>query len=95
MNWTNTGLATLMSRSDFLLAAGQCCYVSVKARNYTGLTSDVGVSTVITVVADDSNQVIGDAKKRPDEYSCRLAGQDRDRRIRRLCVRRSPTVRRP
>lgn len=63
VNWVNAGMATTMSRSDFTLAAGQCCYVSVKARNYAGLTSEVGVSTAITVLAGDANQIIGEVKK--------------------------------
>ena len=75
VNWANAGLATTMSRSDFILAAGQCCYFSVKACNYTGLTSAVGVSTAITIVSDDSNQFIGYAKKRPEGTRVVLPGK--------------------
>lgn len=75
VNWTNAGITTSMSRSDASLGIGQICYVSVKARNHAGLTSDAGVSGAITIVADTPGNLIGEAKKRPDGTRVYLPGK--------------------
>ncbi len=74
IGWTSVGLSTSMSRSDIILAVGQCCYVSVRASNQVGLTSS-GVSDAITCVAGDNSHLIGEAKKRPEGTSVYLPGK--------------------
>lgn len=75
VNWTSLDHATTMSRSDLALTTGQCCYVSVKARNHAGLSSLAGVSAAIRIVAADEDLFIGDAKKRPEGTRVYLPGK--------------------
>lgn len=75
VNWIDAGSATLCSRSDISATVGQLLYISVKATNHAGLQSAVGVSDAIVIVANNENNLIGDAKNRPDGTRAYLPGK--------------------
>jgi len=74
-NWANAGAATSCSRSDLPMTVGQSLYLSVKAKNHSGLESAVGTSTAIVIVANDQDNLIGQARKRPDGTRVYLPGK--------------------
>ncbi len=53
LDWTSAGAATEKTITGLSMTPGQTYYVSVKAVNGQGLTSEVGSSDGITVAADD------------------------------------------
>ncbi len=75
VSWTNVGGDTSMGRSDLPLAPGRTYYVLVKATNYSSLTSEIGVSAGITVLADPSSTVVGGAKSRLPGTQVSLPGK--------------------
>lgn len=74
IGWTNVGHLTTLHRTDLRFEPGRAYYVSVRARNYAALTSEVGTSEAFRYVSDGSG-TIGAAKKMATGSHVALTGK--------------------